>query len=166
MFRLTFLTGLLFSASALAQQVCPSGNLRNAPDSRYVTAADATVRDSQTNLIWKRCSEGQSGPSCAGTASTHTWATALQLASNSTFAGFSDWRLPSSKELQTLPEYGCYSPSINLTVFPNTPSNGFWSSTSCADLAFAAWYVFFNNGNLDGAFKTLTNRVRLVRGGQ
>jgi len=88
------------------------------------------------------------------------------LASNSSFAGQSDWRLPSSKELQTLPEYGCNDPSINLNVFPNTPSDSFWSSTTSAGGASDAWFVNFFNGSLSYNAKTYTNRVRLVRGGQ
>jgi len=112
MFRIALVltATLLFTASAYAQQVCPSGNPRNAPDSRYHVQADGTVRDLQTSLIWQRCSQGQAGTSCSGTASTPTWAQALVLASNSSFAGQSDWRLPSSKELQTLPECGCNNP--------------------------------------------------------
>jgi len=128
--------------------------------------ADGTVRDLQTSLIWQRCSQGQTGSSCSGTASTHTWAQALVLASNSSFAGQSDWRLPSSKELQTLPEYGCSNPSINLNVFPNTPSVRFWSSTTFAGVASNAWNVLFVYGNLNVSTKTSTNHVRLVRGGQ
>jgi len=88
------------------------------------------------------------------------------LASNSSFAGQSDWRLPSSKELQTLPEYGCNNPSINLNVFPNTPSSFFWSSTTNAGFASFAWGVFFSSGFLSDVTKTLADHVRLVRGGQ
>jgi len=168
MFRIALVltATLLFTASAYAQQVCPSGNPRNAPDSRYHVQADGTVRDLQTSLIWQRCSQGQTGSSCSGTASTHTWAQALVLASNSSFAGQSDWRLPSSKELQTLPEYGCNNPSINLNVFPNTPSSFFWSSTTNAGFASFAWGVFFSSGFLSDVTKTLADHVRLVRGGQ
>ena len=168
MFRIALVltATLLFAASAYAQQACPSGNPRNAPDSRYSVQADGTVRDLQTSLVWQRCSQGQTGSSCSGTASTHTWAQALVLASNSSFAGQSDWRLPSSKELQTLPEYGCSNPSINLNVFPNTPSVRFWSSTTFAGVASVAWVVGFDDGDLDSTAKTNTSLVRLVRGGQ
>ncbi len=168
MFRIALVltATLLFAASAYAQQACPSGNPRNAPDSRYSVQADGTVRDLQTSLIWQRCSQGQAGSSCSGTGSTHTWAQALLLASNSSFAGQSDWRLPSSKELQTLPEYGCNNPSINLNVFLNTPSNWFWSSTTSAGGTSVAWCLNFGSGILGSSAKVDNFRVRLVRGGQ
>jgi len=168
MFRIALVltATLLFAASAYAQQLCPSGNPRNAPDSRYSVQADGTVRDLQTSLIWQRCSQGQAGSSCSGTASSHSWAEALLLGSNSSFAGQSDWRLPSSKELQTLPEYGCSFPSINLTVFPNTPSFRFWASTTFTGDASLAWVVSFFGGSLINNNKTGSGLVRLVRGGQ
>jgi len=168
MFRIALVltATLLFTASAYAQQVCPSGNPRNAPDSRYSVQPDGTVRDLQTSLIWQRCSQGQAGSSCSGAASTHTWEQALVLASNSSFAGQSDWRLPSSKELLTLPEYGCSNPSINLNVFPNTPSGDFWSSTTHAGGASNAWIVYFNFGILGFDTKTFIFHARLVRGGR
>ena len=168
MFRIALVltATLLFTASANAQQLCPSDNPRNAPDSRYSVQADGTVRDLQTSLVWQRCSQGQAGSSCSGTASLTNWAQALVLASNSSFAGQSDWRLPSSKELQTLVEYGCNNSSINLNVFPNTPSNWFWSSTTVAGFASVAWNVNFNFGLLNDGTKSSALHVRLVRGGQ
>jgi len=88
------------------------------------------------------------------------------LASNISFAGRSDWRLPSSKELQTLVEYGCSNRSINLNVFPNTPRNWFWSSTTFAAIPSVAWVVNFDGGLLSGSAKDNAYHVRLVRGGQ
>ena len=168
MFRIALVltATLLFTASANAQQVCPSGNPRNAPDSRYSVQADGTVRDLQTSLVWQRCSQGQAGSSCSGTASLTNWTQALVLANNSSFAGRSDWRLPSSKELQTLVEYGCSNRSINLNVFPNTPRNWFWSSTTSAAAASVAWIVNFDAGFLLVSAKDNAYHVRLVRGGQ
>ena len=44
-------------------------------------------------------------------------------------AGFTNWRIPNSKELATLVERSCIAPSINLSIFVSTPSAVYWSSS-------------------------------------
>jgi len=138
------------------------------PDSIYQGHADGTVTDTRTGLMWKRCSEGQSwtGTTCAGSASAHTWNQALALAEASTFAGLGDWRLADIKALTSLVEECRHSPAINNTVFPNTPSSGFWSGSPNANDSSRAWVVFFLNGGVISNGRSFTNRARLVRGGQ
>ena len=41
----------------------------------------------------------------------------------SSYGGFSDWRLPTVKELQSIVDYSCYKPSINSKYFPDTVTN-------------------------------------------
>ena len=148
-------------------QTCPPGNERVAPNNRYTNHGNGTVTDSKTALMWKQCGEGQSGASCTGTLTNQVWQTALNTANNSTFANYIDWRLPSSKELQSLVETGCHSPAINITLFPNTPSTFFWTSTTLAPNAFRAWVVYFGNGFVnDVSVKSGNLGVRLVRAGQ
>jgi hypothetical protein len=169
MYRIIALVFVVLSALAPSQahgQTCPSGYPRVAPDSRY-TNSNGTVMDTKTGLVWKQCSEGQSGIACTtGTYTAQTWQQALSTAANSTFAGFNDWRLPNVKELRSLVETGCARPSINTTLFPNTPAVIFWSSTTYAPSASVALYVGFGIGNVSGNFKSAFNGVRLVRAGQ
>jgi len=175
---LTMLRGVSFLAlwalsTAVAAQTCPAGNPRVAPDSRYSISApvagEEVVTDLATGLMWKRCSEGQSGVACGtGSASGLTWSAALTEANNATHAGFSDWRLPNAQELLSLVETGCGNPAINTVAFPATPSSLFRSSTTFAPGATGAWDVDFNLGglvNLSGK-GSIVPRVRLVRGGQ
>jgi hypothetical protein len=152
--------------SPAVAQTCPPSHPRVAPDSRYTDHGDGTVTDLQTGLMWKRCSEGQSGATCSGTASLQAWQGALTTAANSSFAGYSDWRLPSAKELQSLVETGCSVPSINSTRFPNTSVNFFWTSTTPAFSASNAWFVDFGGGNVNLNGKSNGYGVRLVRAGQ
>lgn len=162
---------LAVSGTALAQ-TCPPGNLRVAPDTRYEVTEPASgqfvVTDTQTGLMWKQCREGQSGATCAGTASMMTWSAALAAANASTHAGFGDWRLPNTIELQSLVESGCYNPAINTTSFPNPVSatDYVWSSSSYAPNASGAWNVSFYYGHLNAYGKSYSYAVRLVRGGQ
>jgi hypothetical protein len=137
------------------------------PDSRFSNNDDGTVTDIRTGLVWKRCSEGQAwdGTTCAGTASTYTWQTALQAGAASAYAGKSDWRLPNIKELDSIVERQCYSPAINSTIFPNTPASVFWSGSPYAG-SYYAWLVHFYYGYDSYDYRSDSFYVRLVRGGQ
>jgi Protein of unknown function (DUF1566) len=157
--------GLTFVVSAHA--VCRTDIKPDTPDSRFVVNANGTVTDNKTQLMWKQCPEGLSGAACAvGTAQALTWKGALDNSAATSFAGFSDWRVPNIKELTSIVERRCYNPSINETVFPNSPSNLFWSSSVSAGSPDFAWYVFFSLGYDNYNFKVNNYYVRLVRSGQ
>lgn len=154
--------------SPAVAQTCPPGNPRVAPDNRYTDHGDGTVTDLQTGLMWKRCSEGQSGTNCGDSApSLLTWQAALTTAANSSFAGYSDWRLPSVKELHSLLETGCHSPSINSVRFPNMPPEFFWTSTTTVDRSLV-FVVDFKDGFVSSEVKAGSGNAgtRLVRAGQ
>ncbi len=149
-----------------AQTVDP--NIANdTPDSRYTVHGNGTVTDTITGLIWQQCSMGQTGSECSvGSATIHTWDTALQLADADNAAGYSDWRLPNKAELQSLVAYDRYNPSINTVVFPNTASANYWSSSPYAVYGSISWVVGFYDG-YDGNYNRDYNyHVRLVRSGQ
>ncbi len=133
----------LLSAPALQAATCPANNDLSTPTADFTVHGNGTVTHSKTGLMWKQCSEGQSGADCAtGAATALTWADALTAAANANtagFAGYSDWRLPSKQELQSIIETGCYSPSINNTVFPATASSYYWTSTTYAADPAGAW---------------------------
>lgn len=158
----------LATPGGLLAQTCNDFIPATAPDSRYIAPGDGTVTDSQTGLMWKQCSEGQSGADCgAGSPTGHTWREALQQAAASSFAGYSDWRLPNIKELSSLVEMRCYRPAININYFPNTASADYWSSSPFAGYSGNAWSVYFSygyGGNLSE--KLGGSAVRLVRGRQ
>lgn len=92
---------ILFTVNVSAAQTCQYASIRaTAPASRFIDNLDGTVTDQASGLQWKRCAEGQtwSGGTCTGSATTHTWQQALQLADSASYAGQSDWRLPNIKE--------------------------------------------------------------------
>ncbi len=163
---------LTLAAPLALAQTCPSGLPRVAPDTRYQisepVAGEQVVTDLATGLMWKRCSEGQSGAGCVGTVSTMLWTDALTLANGASHAGFTDWRLPNIEELYSLSETGCSNPGINTTVFPATSTASYWSSTTDAGNALQAWTVVFDSNWVptSGKFSAPGQRVRLVRGGQ
>ena len=79
---------------------------------------------------------------------------------------YADWRMPTLRELLTLAYADGSSPSIDPAYFPNTQVSRFWSGSSYVPNPSAAWGVMFTNGGTGGDFKTGSNYVRLVRGGQ
>jgi hypothetical protein len=164
----TVMLTCLSAETAHALQNCPAGNLRIAPDSRYSDNGDSTVTDNLTRLMWKQCSEGQAGAGCAGTATLMDWQVALTAGSNSSFAGYNDWRLPNVKELNSLVETACYNPAINELRFPNTPVTGvaYWTSSVIPNTG-NAWGVNFGVGVISPSAEPIFDlRVRLVRGEQ
>ena len=159
----------LVAAGASAAQTCTYSSIpATAPASRFTDNRDGTVTEKATGLQWKRCSEGQiwSGGTCTGSATSHNWRQALQLADEASYAGKSDWRLPNTNELESIVEAACASPAIDLAVFPGTPSSVFWSSKPVASDTDSAWVREFNFGSGRSLSKFSARQVRLVRGGQ
>ncbi|SEH08905.1 Lcl C-terminal domain-containing protein [Candidatus Venteria ishoeyi] len=162
--------GLLFTGWSQAAQVCDESLAATTPDEEFNINTDGTVSHLKTELMWDRCSWGLSGENCeSGTTGTYTWDEALQqaeIANSQAYKGYTDWRLPSKRELTSLVEYQCYGSAINETVFPAVSSSGFWSSSPNAKFSNYAWYVYFSNGSVSSNDEYDTLRVRLVRGGQ
>lgn len=144
------------------------------PDGTYTDHADGTITHLPTGLMWKKCAEGLTGGDCGtGAATTHTWADALALGEGTNFAGHSDWRVPSINELYSLVETCRTSPTINNSVFPNTPVSSYWSSSPYAGDTSVAWAVVFSQGLVVAVTEADTANprsgefaVRLVRGGK
>jgi hypothetical protein len=147
----------------------PNARSFTGPTQHIIYITDYTTTDNVTGLIWTSCSIGQSGATCTGSATTHTWSDAqIQCAGlnsvngSAGYAGRTGWRLPIIEELQTLLNYGTYNPAIDTTYFPNTVSDKYWSATTSANSTTYAWNVNFNDGYANGYNKTYSSYVRCV----
>ena len=167
--QLSLLLLTLVSLNLAAQQTCNNNMLETAPASRFTINSDGTVTDTQTSLIWARCPQGLSGAACTdGTLASLNWLEALALNGTRPTSvptgdtSGTDWRLPNVKELQSLVERSCFSPAINETVFPNTPTLTFWSASPDAVDAGSAWGVVFDFGFVNGVNRNDERSVRLV----
>lgn len=171
--KLGLLSFLILPIFASTAQTCKA--TITPTTSHLVDNNNGTVNDSNTGLIWKKCSEGEiynaTTNSCTNTASIFTWDTALQQAqdvnSGSTGQNFvqTDWRVPNINELASIAELSCYSPAINETVFPNVLASVFWSSSPLANNSNGVWIVYFEDGQSYPKNKYDNLRVRLVRSG-
>ena len=152
----------------VSAQTCERNGIPTTPTSRFTVNNNGTVSDTKTGLMWKKCSEGQSGSDCrSGSATKYGWEQALRHAqtvnNNGGFASYSDWRVPNLKELLSIVEEQCVEPSINLTIFPNVQSRAmYWSSLTHPGMPSEAW-VYVDNGELMTRNKGYDHYVRLVR---
>ncbi len=126
---------------------------------------DGTVTDNNTRLMWVKI-EDIDGDEDVDSGDDLTWESALNFCENLTLAGYEDWRLPTIKELQTIADYSKTAPAIDKTVFPETVSSFYWSSTTYADNTVHAWRVYFGMGRVTPNDKSLAYYVRCVRAGE
>jgi len=79
--------------------------------------------------------------------------------------GHEDWRLPSREELSTIVDQQCAPPSIDQTLFPQTPPGKFWSSSEYSINSEYAWLIDFADGRAASELKaTSSYYMRPVRG--
>lgn len=162
-------TSLSIQGQSLEQDC--AGSTTTTGDSEFTVSDVNTglVTHSESELMWARCVVGQTwnvdDEICEGEPVRLTWQLALQLTNDYTFNDHTDWRVPNVKELASVVERACVSPSANLNVFPNTPDGNFWTSTpnTSADKTTEAWSVAFSNGRIDSRDKNQDYYVRMVR---
>ena len=151
------------------------GALRRGNRLRYKLKADGTIKDRNTGLIWEvKCSacgglhevSNEYVWSEDGTQETiWDWLDDINAEGGPGYAGHNDWRIPNERELQSLVDFGRSAPAIDAIFSPTSPS-AYWSSTTDAGDASAAWFVHFVGGGTDIFDKSANSLfVRAVRGG-
>ena len=122
-------------------------------NNNFVDNDDYTISDLATGLMWQKADDGIA----------RDWEESLSYAENSEFAEYDDWRLPNTKELQSIVDYTrspqtTNSPAIN-PIFETTEINDpdgnpgqypfFWTSTTHLDGVnpySGAAYIAFGEG--------------------
>lgn len=126
---------------------------------KFVDNSDGTITDQATGLMWMQDDNGEG----------LMWQDALSYAEENEFAGFSDWRLPDAKELQSIVDYSrspattntaAIDPLFNCSQIKNEAGKvdypWYYSSTTHANSSNtsggAAVYVAFGRslGNMNG----------------
>lgn len=92
------------------------------------------VTDNDTGLIWKKCAQEMTDPSCTFVGGGLSWInhgiSCYQLNNGTGYGGRKDWRLPTVNELASLMTSG--NPSINTTYF-GTPYGGAFFRAATTD---------------------------------
>jgi hypothetical protein len=147
----------LTSASALAD--CDPGDAAIEGAARFEINGDLAY-DKTTDLNWQRCSVGQRlDPSgtCVGTTSKFTFEDAQTV-------GTDGWRTPTLEEYGTIVASYCRDPAVDLTVFPGTISENYWSSIFTNPMT---WYFSTRGGSPNPTYYTsMKYAVRLVKTGR
>jgi len=127
---------------------------------------DGTITDKSTNLVWQKCSRGQTNDAtCSGAATTANWLTAFTYCQGLSLASRA-WSVPNVRELQSLVDYeATVSPVINPQPFPSTAPNPYWTSSTNVQSGSDAFNVAFNNGVVSSSPKSTLSRVRCVATG-
>ncbi len=127
--------------------------------SDFINNFNGTITDNETSLIW------QQDP-------THdTWENALVYCENLYLGGWSDWRLPNIRELESIMDENRAYPAINTEYFPDYSDESFWSSTTDDGISSFAWCVSLSVGRVYSDFKSnyyidYSRYFRCVRGGE
>lgn len=97
----------------------------------YSINDDGTITDSLTDRVWQQFPESD----------TMTWEEALVTADTLSVGGYTDWRLPNIKELQSLSDNNLINPSLDTNYFRVSAMQRFWSSTTLPNQTMKAWYL-------------------------
>lgn len=171
-----------------AVPVADDASFRTGLAARWQDHGDGTITDLQTGLMWEKKSDG--GPrlhdvheafrwSSDEEATIWDWLDALNSDGGKGFAGYSDWRIPNIKELQSIVDYEVFNPAVprpfhgpgcglgcdNVRA-PDcscTAMSGYWSSTTYAGGAERGLVLLFNLGLAGDRGKDEPSHVRAVR---
>lgn len=168
-------TGMGLGASALALGASGVGPYYATPSwdqtlpafTRFIVLTNMNseaVLDRETGLVWERAPDS----------TARTWVSAQAFCNDRIVGNRKGWRLPTIQELASLvdpsvplpgPTLPAGHPFTNVQSGP-TPLSDYWSATSAAFDAAAAWLVYFNHGSVNVDFKSVDAFVWCVRGGQ
>jgi hypothetical protein len=129
------------------------------PDERF-RVEGGTVVDRMTGLRWERTPTFVASPTDAEASSfmrARSYCSSLVVNANSSF------RVPSMNELQTLVDETNPEVAIDPVAFPDTPAEGYWTTSIVANDGKSAWFVSFATGYSQFDALTTPNLVRCVR---
>ena len=125
----------------------------------YIDATGSNVYDNLTGLIWQKYLNN----------STRNWEDCITYCANLVYGGFSDWRMPSRKEIFSLVDFSQVNnclPNGNPFVNVKHSSSYYWTSSTYCGSTFSKWRIAFNYGELTYSPETLVNYVWAVRAGR
>ena len=136
----------------------------NPPD--LTDNGNGTVFDNITGLTWEQ-------KTATTEAYTFTFDDAVAYCNDLTLGGYTDWRVPTRKEISTLLNFGTVSPALDTAYFPDyTYTTGddmsYWTETDYHDNSTMVWKVLMSFGLIGADFKApdppVLSKVRCVLG--
>ena len=124
------------------------------------------VTDNLTGLMWARNANLLGGST--------NWEGAIDFCNNLNYGGHTDWRLPNTRQLDSLIHYGVFAPALPNTAgtgqwtnndpFTNVPTGQYWTSTEYGTFTYA-FFVRPHTAQHGNELKTTEYYVWPVRGG-
>ena len=107
------------------------------------------IKDTLTGLLWTR-----------GDSTQRSWESTISYCENLNYGGYSDWRLPTQKELMQAYVDGIWSQRgpTKLSLMSYV-----WSATTVSYSTTAAWMVYLNYGSIAASNKTSSGYALCVR---
>ncbi|MBF0451490.1 MAG: tandem-95 repeat protein [Candidatus Magnetomorum sp.] len=121
-------------------------------EDRFVDNLDGTITDTCTGFMWSKNTSEK--------LLNHT--AAKEYCNSQTIAEYTDWRLPTRKELTSLIDYHRFYPAIQSSLFDSYSSDWFWTNDQTPDTK-NAWAIYFFYGASYIRALNKTYRVRPVR---
>ena len=94
----------------------------------FINNSNGTITDTVTGLVWQQVDGGEM-----------TFDKATTYASNLVLGGYSDWRMPSILELNSLLNHDKNNPALNTVYFTATAAQYWWSGQKQVNDATKAW---------------------------
>ena len=118
-------------------------------DNRFVDNLDGTITDTCTGFMWSK--------NASETSMNHE--TAQDYCFNQSLAEYTDWRLPTRKELTSLIDFHRFYPAIQTELFDHYLSDWFWTNDLTSD-SKNAWAIYFFYG---ASYSRSLNNIYHVR---
>ena len=116
------------------------------PESDYTDNGNGTVTDNVTGLMWEQKTD-DGGSRDKDT--TVTWKDALAYCEGLVLGSYSDWKLPTPKDLERIVDSSTSNPAVDTTYFPNTNNGFYWTGTTCVGChKHKAFAYDFSDGRL------------------
>ena len=138
---------------------------------QFVANDNGTVTDNVTGLTWERKTDSFVlclGGSLQCVNNTYSFSDAqaffIPRLNQLEYAGFSDWRLPSHQDLDSIHSSHLCAPCIE-PIFGPTAAMNYWVSAFCSEPPTSAEAINFGSASSTCASTTTLFAVRAVRGG-
>jgi hypothetical protein len=132
----------------------------------------AMIKDNTTHMIWevKQSMDGikdyQNPNDADNTYSWHESYTVVDQLNQNSFGSYTDWRIPTIKELVSLVHLSNDEIALDSLFFPSMKSNSYWSSSTYESYRNNIWCIDFSTGNDLSIGKSEKTYIIAVRGGQ
>lgn len=156
-------TGLTWEAKEPADGTPGNAGLHDADDrfSFYSTDSNANGGDiGNWNKDWNDCAGFREGAPITF-CNSQSFAERVNAGG---LCGYHDWRLPTFNELLGIVNYARTEPTAEMTFFPYTQPEAYWTSSILARDGKLARYINFRFGVTSVGYRTDSYHVRLVRG--